>query len=1087
MSSRFPVLRRQFWQQHAALAASLAMVALSATAVADAVSAKQTTDDDLARSILQEAGVPGGLVVHLGCGDGRLTAALRVSEQYLVHGLDADPANVEKARQHVRSCGLYGPVSVDALSGRQLPYADNLVNLLVAGDLSNVPMSEVMRVLAPGGVALTLDSQLSTLDSHRKPWPEEIDEWTHWLHDPSGNAVGRDRVVGPPRRFQWAAGPLWSRHHNTVPGVSAMVSAGGRVFTIVDEGPPAMAGTTPDKWFLVARDAFNGVELWRKPIADWGWRAWSTIWNERFNQPNNVPKRLVAVDDRVYVTLGFNAQLTALDAATGAVVKQFDRTDFTDEILCQDGLLILSINDQPQGPGELKDEPPVKKCVVAIDAETGERLWTAENFVGNSTKTGPLERVTHLLLTALDNQVFVLDGDAVVSLDLATGRQLWRSPRPLSSDYTSRYHHRMSEMCTLVATDDVVLLCQLEPIQKRIGWRVIKARLQAYERRTGKKLWEYRCGNWGHFCVPDVFVAHGLVWVHDKETMSIVGLDQSDGTERRRLSTEKALDNGHHHRCYRNKATNRFLVTSYRGVEFVDWDSGDVDRNHWVRGTCRYGVMPCNGLLYSTPHPCDCYITSKLNGFYALAPEERTKDKGQRTKEGQRAKGKGQRAGEDERLEKGPAYGASGLQPSASSLRPSVSSLRSPSWPMYRHDHARTGCADGPAPGRFEVAWKTTLPGGRITAPVVADGKVLVASVDSHTVHALAVDGGGLQWRYAAAGRVDTPPTIWNGRAIFGCRSGWVVCLRMSDGALIWRFRAAPSERLVVAHGGLESAWPVHGSVLVRDGKAYLTAGRSSFLDGGITAYCLDAVTGNVIDQRAIAHPQDMPVDTGRNQNDDTGVLSDLIVGEGDGVYMRNTRLFGASEADAGWGQRVGATAGMLDDSWFNRTVWLVDGRDHGEMLVHDAGGVYAVRVHKSRGHGDYIVPGTDAYQIVSTNRTPTVPRRPGKPDKLNTTLWPRPKQTRWSQPVPIRVTAMAVGGRTLLCAGTPDALDPDEPWAAYRGRRGGMLLALATEDGTTSDEMKLDAAPVYDGMAVAGGHLYLSTVDGTLLCIGQR
>ena len=30
----------------------------------------------------------------------------------------------------------------------------------------------------------------------------------------------------------------------------------------------------------------------------------------------------------------------------------------------------------------------------------------------------------------------------------------------------------MSEMCTLVATDDVVLLCQLEPIQKRIGWRV---------------------------------------------------------------------------------------------------------------------------------------------------------------------------------------------------------------------------------------------------------------------------------------------------------------------------------------------------------------------------------------------------------------------------------------------------------------------------------------------------------------------------------------------------------------------------------------------------------------------------------------
>jgi len=1031
--------------------------------------------EDFAQSVLQEAGVPGGLIVHVGCGDGRLTAALRASNQYLVHGLDADPANVELARQHVRSCGLYGPVSVELLSGAQLPYADNLVNLLVASGDYQLAKEEILRVLAPGGVAVTLDPETRNLKPETlftKPRPPDLDEWTHWLYDPTGNAVGQDGVVGPPRRFQWVAGPLWSRHHNTVPGVSAMVSAGGRVFTIVDEGPPGMAGTTPDKWFLVARDAFNGIELWRKPIADWGWQAWSTIWNERFNQPNNVPKRLVAVDDRVYVTLGFNAELTALDAATGEVVKRYEGTGLTDEILYQDGLLILSINNEPQGPGQVKDKPPVSKYVAVFDAKTGARRWSAGDFVGNSTKTGPVERVTHLLLAALGNQVFMLDRDAVVSLDLATGRQLWRSPRPDSSDYTSRYHHRMSEMCTLVATDDVVLLCQLEPIQKRIGWRVIKARLQAYERKTGESLWEYRCGNWGHFCVPDVFVAQGLVWVHDQETMSIVGLEPLSGTEKRRLSTEKALDNGHHHRCYRNKATERYLMTSYRGVEFVDWASGDVDRNHWVRGSCRYGVMPCNGLLYSTPHPCDCYITSKLNGFYALAPEGRTK--------GKEATQRMAAAEATDRLEKGPAYDASDLQPAASSLQSSF-------WPTYRHDAARTGCAGGPAPTNLKVMWKTTLPGGRISAPVVAEGKVLVSSVDAHTVHALDADGGGPQWSYVAAGRVDTPPTVWNGRAIFGCRSGWVVCLRMSDGAIVWRFRAAPGDRHVVAHGGLESAWPVHGSVLVRGGKAYATAGRSSFLDGGVLAYCLDAATGKVLDERRIAHPQDMPVDTGRNQSDDTGFLSDLLVSEGDGVYMRHLQLFGADEAKVGWGQRVGATAGMLDDSWFNRTVWLVDGRDQGELLVHDDGGIYAVRVHKSRGHGNYIEPGTNAYQIVATDRTPTTAPKPGRQDKLNTTKWPRPKKMRWSQPVPIRVTAMAVGGDTLLCAGTPDSLDPDEPWAAYEGKRGGALFALATTDGAKMAEMKLDAAPVYDGMAVASGRLYLSTANGTLLSIGDR
>lgn len=46
------------------------------------------SEHDLARDILDATGVKGGLIVHLGCGDGKLTAALRVNDRYLVHGLD---------------------------------------------------------------------------------------------------------------------------------------------------------------------------------------------------------------------------------------------------------------------------------------------------------------------------------------------------------------------------------------------------------------------------------------------------------------------------------------------------------------------------------------------------------------------------------------------------------------------------------------------------------------------------------------------------------------------------------------------------------------------------------------------------------------------------------------------------------------------------------------------------------------------------------------------------------------------------------------------------------------------------------------
>ena len=56
-----------------------------------------------ALQILAASGVKGGLVVHLGCGDGKLTAALRANESYLVQGLDADAGKVAAAREWIQS------------------------------------------------------------------------------------------------------------------------------------------------------------------------------------------------------------------------------------------------------------------------------------------------------------------------------------------------------------------------------------------------------------------------------------------------------------------------------------------------------------------------------------------------------------------------------------------------------------------------------------------------------------------------------------------------------------------------------------------------------------------------------------------------------------------------------------------------------------------------------------------------------------------------------------------------------------------------------------------------------------------------
>jgi len=167
-----------------------------------------------AEDILKASGVKGGLIVQIGCGDGKLTAALRTSDSFVVQGLDTDAANVEKARKHIQSLGLGGKVSAGVFDGQHLPYVDELANLIVIQDAGfGIRDEEIVRVLAPGGVALALDSRLSTLDSFRKPWPDCLDDWTHYLYDSEGTSVSNDRLAGPPKGMRWTGGPFWARSH----------------------------------------------------------------------------------------------------------------------------------------------------------------------------------------------------------------------------------------------------------------------------------------------------------------------------------------------------------------------------------------------------------------------------------------------------------------------------------------------------------------------------------------------------------------------------------------------------------------------------------------------------------------------------------------------------------------------------------------------------------------------------------------------------------------------------------------------------------------------------------------------------------
>lgn len=1061
-----------------------ALLCLKLTVLPAADTSGRGDERVLARKILEETGINGGFIVHLGCGNGKLTAAFGAGDSYLVQGLDTDPANVAKAREHIRQQGIYGKVSIMSISDwprDRLPYANNVVNLLMTTVEYQVASEEIRRVLTPGGVAVTLSSRHSIFDSFRKPWPDEIDEWTHWLHDASGNAVARDCVVAQPRHIQWAARPKWSRHHNTTPSLNAAVSAAGRFFYIADEAPAEVDSSLPDRYSLFARDAFNGVLLWKTPIDYWGWEAWvQTMHNNfmlgRHMHPTQIQRRLVAVGDRVYVTLGFNAPVSELDAATGRLLRKFDGTENTSEILWYDGRLVLAVNKEPQRAGYVEEDPPTGKEVKVLDLDSGEILWSVGEFVGISVRGSPVQRVTQLTMAAGKEGVFLIEEDCLVGLDLATGKELWRMPRPPrpAEKVVDGYRNDHTNLCTLVYHDGQVIFGQPREQNRRPPWNATQpSDLLVLDAASGDVNWTKEIGSWEYGTPIGIYVTGGLIWVHDRpeEGYQFVGIDPKNGKVKKSFPTEAMFNAGHHHRCTRNKATERFLITSRRGVEMVDFVNGDIEVNTWIRGECGYGMVPCNGLLYVTPHPCRCFIEEKLSGLYALAPGGKSKSR------------KVEKSKRDKRLDQGPAYGnLSDLQSPASGLQPS-------SWPTYRSDPYRSG-ATGRIPAELKQTWQADI-GVAPSAPVIADGKVFVASVEEHRVCALDAASGRHQWAFTAGGCVDTPPTFNRGTVLFGSRDGHVYCVRASDGELCWRLRAAPQERLVVAYGQVESAWPVHGSILVVDDVAYFAAGRSSHLDGGIHVFAVDPATGEVLRAEAVVAADRLS----QKEGGAGGALSDILVFDGNAVRMRQMQfgLFDrgepAAKRDKTAKMHVFAAGGLLDDTWFNRIYWAVDRRPLGQLVVADDVSVYGIRAYQRPGDVNaHFKPGTAGYLLFAHDRRqPKVDGAAKQGSQKKPRRGKTPLIDRWSVRIPVRAQAMVLAGDVLFAAGTPDEVDPEEPWAAYDGRRGGMMWAVSAEDGSRLAEYRLDAPPVYDGVAAANRRLFVSTVDGKLTCYSDQ
>ncbi len=995
---------------------------------------------------------PSGICVALGLEDAARLQQLTRGGRTLVHARVASAAARDELRAEIQRRGFYGLASVEAGdSFDPLPYADNLANLVVA-DLDALGRSapaatEIQRVLAPGGVARVRKGGAWTRTV--KPAATETDQWTHWDYGPAGNAVSRDRQAGPTTALRWYAGPSTSDNASDKVG---MRIADGRIVYLLREFEMSQFGRRQGPCLLVVRDAFNGTLLWRRPIDDVGGRG-------------DDPARfaLTVVGGRIYAFPKAGGPLEAIDLNTGRTLVRYEQgaapPPYEKHRFWQDPAekfhLIVRVFDG-------KVLQCYRGAVHLLDEKTGRTLWTwspggqaqafwvvvGEGKVFAAVTDGPLAKARSSPACRLSS---------VAALDLATGRPAWRS-----SDFRAGFLFRM------VYHDGSVIVPTFENEKGRdkIGYAGTYA-VACLEAGGGKTRWRSDEGHSAHGHYQVVLVREGKVYVGNQRGFS---LD---------LATGKFLAKHDWGQYDTGCADLRGLPGyTFYGLTFIPDTGAKITRGQ-ARSRCDVGVFPAYGLMYANPSGCLC--SNFVNGYVALAAEPPAEP-----------------VADENRLTRGPAYAAAAPDAPPQWGRDD--------WPMHLAGPTRGCVVAGPAPDRMDLLWSVRVGGwnpadeglpadwrdseqvpGPITAATAAGGKVFLAVCDAHRLEARDANSGKLAWSFTAGARIDSPPTLYGGLCLFGSRDGYVHCLRADDGKPVWRFLAAVRPKYICVQGQLESAWPVHGSVMVYEGKAVVTAGRQSATDGGIQVYCLDPFSGRLEWKTRIWTDPDADRSVEPRNNSyqpDARRTQNLLVASRRGLYHTIDLLkgrYGPGELV----ELVGRTAS-------NRGGWVTSDRQKPSareitVLWANSNGFLSRRldsVGRNDERGGYYSDLIGEKFLLADDRVYFVCN--GMWNRKHRGLIAlalddegRPaREPLWTAKMPADRTivhAAALAGEKILLAVETQ----------HAGKTVCSLRVHHIADGRLLAEHPLPGPPVRDALAIANGRLFLAGQDGTLYCYG--
>ena len=780
----------------------------------------------LAEDIVGKAGISRGVCCVLGHTDSDLPFELVEAYRFLVHVLSPDESAVGALRATAGERGLaLDRFVAERASLDRLPYADNVVDLVVAVNptadlLGRLSAGEVLRALRPRGKAVLLvagggagtasqaqlrqwapraagvtEDDAGTWVVFENPRLDGAGNWGHWEHGPDNNAVSEDAVIKAPYVTQYLALP----YYIAMPAVTT--AAGGRTFVAMGH---IAHHRREEAWLntLLARNGYNGTELWRKRLPD-GYLVHRSAF--------------VATDDIFYMIEPDGDGCVMLDPETGEPIDRFRIPEAPGEwkwMALYDGVLYALVGKEKDPAettvvrslhpawswGELSrgyyQQPHVPwgfgETIVAYDLQRRKALWVHEEASSVDSRAMALGggRVFFYAPDARLGCLGVDSGAVVWSNDDPNVRKLIEEPgRGLGSTPGFR------TTCCCVYTSKG-LFYQAQTRQNVVAVSVADGRLMWHRKKTTNN--------------PNVIYLDGHILVGIGPEGNTLEIDPETGETIKDLGFRKRS-------CVRLTATSDSIFCRGwpEGLTRYDRTSDRILFNGALRPSCNDGVIGANGLLYLGPWLCDCNLS--LMGTISLCSAR----------------------------DYVPRPVAERLEVFADDLADVAAfDVSDGDWSAYRGGSAHTAGAPVAVSSPMQPMWHWKPDHAFTpTAPVAAGGLVLLAG-DDGLVRALDADTGTLAWVFATAGPILQPPTLWHGRAYVGSGDGCVYALEAASGRLLWRFRAAPVERRIMTYGALASTWPVNSGVLVEDGVAYFAAGVIDY--DGTYVYAVDAQTGEL-------------------------------------------------------------------------------------------------------------------------------------------------------------------------------------------------------------------------------------------------